>query len=73
MINENDVICVLSHVGPSLILVSATARCGVSSHLGRGAISEGAAPCPYWLAPCPIYTRPARKKLICNFVYFYKM
>ena len=23
-------------------------------------ISEGAAPCPYWLAPCLIYTRPAR-------------
>ena len=23
-------------------------------------ISEGAAPCPYRLAPCPIYTRPAR-------------
>ena len=25
-------------------------------------ISEGAAPCPYWLVPCPIYTRPARIK-----------
>ena len=23
-------------------------------------ISEGAAPCPYWLAPCPIYTRFTR-------------
>ena len=23
-------------------------------------ISEGAALCPYWLVPCPIYTRPAR-------------
>ena len=21
-------------------------------------------PCPYWLAPCPIYTRPARIKKI---------
>ena len=29
-------------------------------------ISEGAAPCPYWLAPCPIIQRHARmkKKLI---------
>ena len=49
-----------------------------TSHNKRGArlhhysvparpISEGAAPCPYWLAPCQIYTRPARiikKKLI---------
>ena len=25
-------------------------------------ISEGAVPCPYWLAPCPIYTRAARIK-----------
>ena len=25
-------------------------------------ISEGAAPCPYWLARCSIYTRPARIK-----------
>ena len=32
-------------------------------------ISEGAAPCPYWFAPCPICTRPARIKKI-NFVLF---
>ena len=25
-------------------------------------ISEGAAPCPYCLAPCSIYARPARIK-----------
>ena len=42
-------------------------------------IYEGAAPCPYWLVLCPIYTRPARIKKIFNLkkklfpFYFYKM
>ena len=31
-------------------------------------ISEGAAPCPYWLAPCPIYKCPAR---MINFFFFF--
>ena len=35
-------------------------------------ISEGAAPCSYWLAPCPIYMRPARKYYLKkkNIIYF---
>ena len=38
-------------------------------------ISDGAAPCPYWLAPCPIYKRPARirkkKKKNTFFILFF--
>ena len=37
-------------------------------------ISEGAVPCQYWLAPCPIYMRPAelKKKIINLFFIFTK-
>ena len=38
------------------VLTFTKAYCSVPA----GPISEGAAPCPYWLAPCPICTRSAR-------------
>ena len=34
--------------------------CYIYSSVPARSISEGAAPCPYWIAPCPIYTRFAR-------------
>ena len=48
--------CVVN-AAPLSVLTTSGSSC---SSVPARHISEGAAPCPYWLAPCPIIQRPAR-------------
>ena len=71
--SQNRCVCSTRSHGPLLCAFCLSFHFKVLSVFQLGALSEGAAPRAHWLAPCPIYMRPARiHKYNCVFLCVFR-